>query len=123
MARMINDSTENRRADTDPNKLLVNDLTIGDARHLLATEGGPLDASQLVVRGISIAVVAVACAYAIWAGHATVWHLALPMVGEYVPAKRRTGKNACPPLVRPTIVQKLCAVSAAGGGGGGACTG
>lgn len=66
-----------------PNRKLVNNLTVGDARHLLATEGGPLDASQLVVRGISIVVVAAACAYAIWAGHATVWHLALPMVGEY----------------------------------------
>lgn len=66
------------------NRKLVNDLTVGDARHLLATEGGPLDVSQLAVRGISIVVVAAACAYAIWAGHATVWHLALPMVGEYV---------------------------------------
>lgn len=84
MARMSDDKTKRRRNQTDPNKLLVNDLTVGDARHLLSTEGGPLDASQLVVRGISIAVVAAACAYAIWAGHATVWHLALPMVGEYL---------------------------------------
>ncbi|MGE3239874.1 MAG: hypothetical protein AB7G28_05835 [Pirellulales bacterium] len=63
--------------------MLVNDLTVSDARHLLATEGGPLEVCQLFVRGISIGVVAAACAYAIWAGHATVWHLALPMVGEY----------------------------------------
>ena len=65
-------------------KKLVNDLTVADARHLLSTEGGALDASRLVVRGVSIAVVAAACAYAIWAGHATVWHLALPMAGEYL---------------------------------------
>jgi hypothetical protein len=84
MARMNDDKPKRRRNHTDPNKLLVNDLTVGDARHLIATEGGPLNASQLVVRGISIAVVAGACAYAIWAGHATVWHLALPMVGEYL---------------------------------------
>lgn len=84
MAGMTDDSTKKRRTGADTNKLLVNDLTVGDARHLLAIEGGPLDASQLVVRGISIVVVAAACTYAIWAGHATVWHLALPMVGEYL---------------------------------------
>jgi hypothetical protein len=65
-------------------KVLVNDLTVADARHLLANEGGPLDTSQIALRVVSIAVVAGACAYAIWAGHATVWHLALPMAGEYL---------------------------------------
>jgi hypothetical protein len=63
--------------------LLINDLTVGDARHLLKTEGGKLDASQIAIRLVSTAAVAIGCAYAIWAGHATVWHLALPMVAEY----------------------------------------
>lgn len=69
-------------SDNDPSPL-VNDLTVADARHLLKTEGGSLDASQIAIRVVSIAVVGLACAYAIWAGHATVWHLALPMVAEY----------------------------------------
>lgn len=63
--------------------MLVNDLTVGDARHLLKTEGGKLDASQIAIRLVSTAAVAIGCAYAIWAEHATVWHLALPMVAEY----------------------------------------
>lgn len=84
MAGMHEDSSREHADYGDRSRRLVNDLTVGDARHLLATEGGPLDVSQLAVRGISIVVVAAACAYAIWAGHATVWHLALPMVGEYV---------------------------------------
>lgn len=80
---MPQESEADERPSPAAHQMLVNDLTVGDARHLLATEGGPLDASQLAVRAISIAVVAGACAYAIWFGHATVWHLALPMVGEY----------------------------------------
>jgi hypothetical protein len=63
--------------------LLMNDLTVGDARHLLKTEGGALDASRIAIRLVSTAAVAIGCAYAIWAGHATIWHLALPMVAEY----------------------------------------
>jgi hypothetical protein len=78
------DEKRRRRRAREYGKTLVNDLTVGDARHLLATEGGPLDGSEILARGVSIAVVAAACAYAIWAGQATVWHLALPMVGEYL---------------------------------------
>jgi len=83
MGRMSYESTTDQHADGSANRLLVNELTVGDARHLLATEGGQLDASQVAVRAVSIVVVAAACAYAIWAGHATVWHLALPIAGEY----------------------------------------
>lgn len=65
-------------------RMLVNNLSVADARHLLQTEGGELDASQIVVQVIQITAVAGACAYAIWVGEATAWHLALPMVGEYL---------------------------------------
>lgn len=64
--------------------MLVNNLSVADARHLLQTEGGELDASQIVMQVIQIAAVAAACAYAIWVGEATAWHLVLPMVGEYL---------------------------------------
>jgi hypothetical protein len=84
MARMPDEKRRKELKARYDQTLLTNDLTVGDARHLIATEGGPLDMSQIVLRGVSTAVVAAACAYAIWAGHANVWHLALPMVGEYL---------------------------------------
>ena len=67
----------------DGDAILTGNLTVKDARHLLRTEGGDLDASEVVIQVLQIMAVGVACAYAIGAGHATVWHLALPMVGEY----------------------------------------
>jgi hypothetical protein len=68
----------------DGSAMLVNKLSVKDARHILRTEGGELDASQIAIQVIQTIIVAGACAYAIWVGQATVWHLALPMVGEYV---------------------------------------
>lgn len=68
----------------DGSAMLVNKLSVKDARHILQTEGGELDASQIAVHIVQTIVVAGACAYAIWVGQATVWHLALPMVGEYI---------------------------------------
>lgn len=68
----------------DGSAMLINNLSVKDARHILRTEGGELDASQIAIQVIQTIVVAGACAYAIWVGQATVWHLALPMVGEYL---------------------------------------
>jgi hypothetical protein len=68
----------------DGSAMLVNKLSVKDARHILQTEGGELDASQIAIQVIQTIIVAGACAYAIWVGQATVWHLALPMVGEYI---------------------------------------
>lgn len=68
----------------DGSAMLINNLSVKDARHILRTEGGELDVSQIVIQVIQIIVVAGACAYAIGVGQATVWHLALPMVGEYL---------------------------------------
>lgn len=64
--------------------MLINKLSVKDARHILQTEGGELDTPQIVIQIVQTIVVATACAYAIWVGQATVWHLALPMVGEYL---------------------------------------
>jgi hypothetical protein len=66
----------------DSSAMLVNNLSVKDARHLLGGEG-ELEASQIAIRVISIIVVASTCAWAIWAGKATAWHLVLPMVAEY----------------------------------------
>jgi hypothetical protein len=70
------------KPDDDSSAMLVNNLSVKDARHLLGGEG-ELEASQIVIRVISIIVVASTCAWAIWAGKATAWHLILPMVAEY----------------------------------------
>jgi hypothetical protein len=66
----------------DSGKMLVHKLSVKDARHMVQGEG-ELEPSQIVIRVISIMVVAAMCAYAIWKGNATAWHLALPMVAEY----------------------------------------
>jgi hypothetical protein len=66
----------------DSNAMLVNNLSVKDARHLLGGEG-ELEASQIAIRLISVTVVAATCAWAIWTGKATAWHLFLPMVAEY----------------------------------------
>ena len=64
-------------------RMLVNQLSIKDARHLLHSEG-ELDPSQVAIRIITIIVVGATSAYAIWVGKATAWHLLLPMLTEYL---------------------------------------
>jgi hypothetical protein len=68
----------------DGDALLVKDLTVADARHLLKNEGGPLDPVSVAYRLTSILVVAGFTGWALWRGTATVWHLALPSVAEYL---------------------------------------
>src|SRR5690606_18316690 len=68
----------------DGSAMLVNKLSVKDARHILQTEGGELDGAPIAIQIVQTIAVASACAYAIWVGEATVWHLALPMVGEYL---------------------------------------
>lgn len=65
-------------------RFLINKLTVFDARQILHYEGGELTARGLAVQVISVAVVAAFTARAIWVGNATVWHLALPMVAQYL---------------------------------------
>jgi hypothetical protein len=65
-------------------QFLVNELTVKDARHLLNSEGGALTARQCAFQLVSVLVVAGLCARAIVVGNATVWHLVLPMIAEYL---------------------------------------
>ena len=63
---------------------LVNNLTIADARHIVACEGGELTAGETVIEIITSLLVAGALTRAILVGNATAWHLFLPMVAQYV---------------------------------------
>lgn len=63
--------------------MLVNNLTVADARHIVNCEGGELSAGDIATELITSAVVAGALARAIWVGDATSWHLFLPMVAQY----------------------------------------
>jgi hypothetical protein len=71
-----------RPPEDSPRKLLGN-LSVADARHIVACEGGEQSALGFAVHFASIVGVAATTAWAISAGYATVWHLALPMVSGY----------------------------------------
>lgn len=64
--------------------MLVNNLSVADARHLLLNEGGELTATDVVMQLSGTALVAALTARALLTGNATVWHLALPMVAQYL---------------------------------------
>ena len=66
------------------NRKLIGNLSEADARHILSCEGGELSPLQLAFHLIGVAAVAGTTAWAISAGHATAWHLALPMVAQYL---------------------------------------
>jgi hypothetical protein len=63
--------------------MLVNDLTVADARHLVNCEGGELTAGDLAIELITTAIVSGTIARAILVGDATAWHLFLPMLAQY----------------------------------------
>ena len=67
----------------DPNRPLINKLTVGDARHLLSGEGGPRSLAQVALDLASVVIVSAFTFRAILVGNATAWHLVLPMVAEY----------------------------------------
>ncbi len=64
--------------------ILVNQLSVRDAVHLVKTEGGSLSTGRIVFRLATVALVAAFTARAIVLGYATAWHLFLPMVAEYL---------------------------------------
>jgi hypothetical protein len=72
-------------ADMPPksSRMLVNKLSVDDARHLLRNEGGELTRAELVLQLVAAAVVSAFTARAIWIGNATVWHLTMPMIAQY----------------------------------------
>lgn len=72
-----------KKGDADT-AILVNKLTVGDAVHLVRTEGGTLSRIQIAFRVATVLIVAAFTARAIVVGQATAWHLFLPMAGEYL---------------------------------------
>ncbi len=65
-------------------KLLVNKLTVKEAQHLFRLEGGRMTMRELITELATELVMAALVARAIVVGNATVLHLAMPMVGEYL---------------------------------------
>jgi hypothetical protein len=63
---------------------LTGSLTVDEARRMLRNEGGELPRTELILQLLSLAAVSALTARAIHVGHATVWHLALPMVAQYL---------------------------------------
>ena len=73
-----------RRQLVNSAKVLAGNLTVEDARHLLNNEGGELTSRDIATQIGWTLVVAATTARALWTGNATVWHLALPMVAQYL---------------------------------------
>lgn len=68
----------------DGDRKLIGNLTVADARHFLHLEGGERSALEFAVQLGSAILVAALTARAISVGNATVWHLVLPMVAQWL---------------------------------------
>lgn len=60
------------------------EFTAAEANLILRAEGGQLTVRELVLQVLWTLALGVSLAWAIVAGNATVWHLAVPLVGEYL---------------------------------------
>lgn len=74
----------NRPDASEKRKLLVNKLSVADARHIVLMEGGDLDAKAFLFRALVVLGVAIASARAVWVGAAEAQHLITPMVAQYL---------------------------------------
>jgi hypothetical protein len=72
------------KSSTQPAKMLVNKLSVDDARHLVRNEGGEMSGLAFGWNLLSVFVISGLCARAIWLGHASARHLVLPMVAQYL---------------------------------------
>ncbi len=63
---------------------LVNKLTVEDGRKILRLEGGAMNPMNAAIALTSILITGYLSARAIWVGEATVWHLLLPLLAQYV---------------------------------------
>jgi hypothetical protein len=63
---------------------LIGDLTVGDARHILACEGGKLTLAQFLFQFATVVAISTLTAWALLTGRATAWHLALPIIAQYL---------------------------------------
>lgn len=64
-------------------RILVNRLTVGEARKLIRHEGGELGTRAAILRIGTTLTTAALTARAIAVGDATVWHLLLPLLAQY----------------------------------------
>jgi hypothetical protein len=63
---------------------LDKDFTVHEAQHILASEGGELTRTDLIVEAIWALAFSVALAWVVIAGEATAWHLLVPLFAEYL---------------------------------------
>jgi hypothetical protein len=72
------------RGGTGDAAILHNKLTVGEAKHIIRSEGGVLTPSAIAYQVATVLAIAIFSARAIVLGEATAWHLFLPMVAEYL---------------------------------------
>lgn len=75
-------------------RLLVNKLTVGDARRLLLHEGAERSVFENVIDLGFILVTAGLVANAIWNWDASLWHILLPLLAQYIAI------NTCIPILQ-----------------------
>jgi|GEM_PF-1260936 len=92
---MVNAMTgKSKVPSTNGPDLLVNKLTVADARHLLRHEGADVSLAGLLTDTWFVLLTAGLVARAIWLCDATVWHLFLPLLAQYV------ALNTCLPVLQ-----------------------
>jgi hypothetical protein len=69
--------------DPGESRMLVNKLSVGDARRLMRLEGDELDGTSFVRQLCFAIAFALATGYAIFTGDVTVWHLAMPLLASW----------------------------------------
>jgi len=72
-----------RNDPSETSTMLVNKLSVADARRLLKLEGVELDGRSFVRELAFTAIFAATSAYAVATGGATVWHLFMPLVASW----------------------------------------
>lgn len=59
-------------------------LTASEAKHLLMSEGGQMTGREALIQIAWALAVSFALFWAIWQGQATIWHLVVPLLAEYL---------------------------------------
>ncbi len=87
-------ATGKTNVDLRDRRLLVNKLTVGDARRLLLHEGAERSVFENVIDLGFIVVTAGLVANAIWNWDASLWHILLPLLAQYIAI------NTCIPILQ-----------------------
>lgn len=83
-AAATNVAPTSQAASRENNRILHNKLTVGEARHLYLTAGGARTKRQIAIQIAVALVVSGLLLNGIWTGKVTIWHVTLPMIGEYL---------------------------------------